>query len=79
MCRLGVEDLEDRGVLVAEDELDRTVLVRLEAARAAEHAAELCVLGRRQRGEDRPLLGQGPLHVLDPRDALESGAELVGA
>jgi hypothetical protein len=44
----------------------------------AEDAAELGVLGGRERGEHRPLLGERLLNVLDPRDALQGGGELVG-
>ena len=67
------------GVLVAERELDGAVLRRLEAARVAQHAAELRVLGGRQRRQHRPLLGQRALDVLDPRDALQRRGELVVA
>lgn len=77
--RIALEHLQHRGVLVAERELDRAVLRGLEPARIAEHAAELRVLGGRQRREHRPLLGQRLLDVLDPRDALQRGGELVGA
>ena len=66
-------------VLVAEDELHRPVLAGLEARGIAQEAAELGVLRGRQRGQDRPLLGEGLLDVLDAGDALERGAEIVGA
>ena len=74
-----LEHAQHAAVLVAEHELDRAVLVRLEAARVAEEAAELGVLGRRQGGQHRPLLGEGALDVLDPGDALEGLRQLVGA
>ena len=76
---VGGEHAEHPGVLVAERELDGPVLRGLEAARVAQHAAELHVLGRRERREHRPLLGERALDVLDARDALQRGCELVVA
>ena len=72
--RVVVEDRQHPAVLVAEHELDRPVLVRLEARRRAEEAAELGVLRRGQRGQHRPLLGEAALDVLDPGQALERRA-----
>ena len=77
--RLGVEHLQHGGVLVAQDELDRPVLVRLEARRVAERAAELRVLARGQRGQHRPLLGQRALDVLHPGQAFQRRGEVVVA
>ena len=77
------------GVLVAEQELDGAVLVRLEPEAGAEHVAEPIVLRRRQRLEHRPLLEELALDLLhaarilkqgEPRSALhvrDRGAELV--
>ena len=66
------------GVLVAEEELDRPVLRRLEARRRAQRAAELGVLGRGERGQHRPLLDQRLLDVLDAGELLQRGREHVG-
>ena len=71
------EDREHLAVLVAELELDDPVLQRLEAARGAEHVAELHVLARRQRGQHAPLLEQLALDLLDAREALLGRAEVV--
>ena len=77
--RLGLrlENGEHPGVLIAEQELDRAVLVRLEPGGVAEEPAELCILGGREGREHRPLLGELALDVLDARDALERGLQLV--
>ena len=66
------------GVLVAEQELHGAVLRRLEARRRAQRAAELGVLGRRERGQHRPLLDERLLDVLDPGELLQRGRERVG-
>jgi hypothetical protein len=55
--------LERVRVLVPEDELERAVLVALEAARLAERVAKLRVLAGGHRLEHRPLLEQHPLDV----------------
>ena len=73
-CAKTVEHL---AVLVAELELDDPVLQRLEAGRGAEHAAELDVLGRRERREHAPLLEQLALDLLDAREPLLGRAEVV--
>ena len=64
--------------LLPSSELDRPVLVRLEARGGAEEAAELGVLAGGQGGQHRPLLGQAALDVLDPGQALERRPQLVG-
>jgi hypothetical protein len=71
--------LERVRVLVPEDELERAVLVALEAARLAERVAKLHVLAGRHRLEDGPLLEQHPLDVRDAREDLERLREPVGA
>ena len=76
---VGFEHRQHLAVLVAEDELDGAVLAGLEAGGIAQEAAELGVLGGRQGGQHGPLLGEGLLDVLDPGDALQRGAEVVGA
>ena len=43
----------------------------------AEHVAELHVLARRQRGQHAPLLEQLALDLLDAREALLGGPEVV--
>ena len=72
------EDREHLAVLVAELELDDPVLQRLEAGGGAEDVAELDVLGRRQRRQHAPLLEQLALDLLDAREPLLRGAEVVG-
>jgi hypothetical protein len=67
-----------RRSLLPSSELDRAVLVRLEARRRAEEAAELGVLARGQRGQHRPLLGERALDVFDPGQALQRRPQLVG-
>ena len=74
-----IEHLEHLGVLVAEDELDRPVLPRLEARRALQVGPELRVLAGSEGGEHAPLLDQRVLDVLDAGQALQRGVELVGA
>ena len=78
VIRRVAEDLEHLAVLVAELELDDPVLQRLEAGRVTEHAAELDVLARGQRGQDAPLLEELALDLLDAREALLRRAEVVG-
>ena len=77
--RLGLvgEHGQQVGVLVAEDELDRPVLERLEARRAGQRPAEFGVLARGEGGQHRPLLDERPLDVLHPGQALQSVAQLV--
>ena len=67
-----------RGVLVAEQELDGTVLVRLESGRRGQELPELDVLRRGQGAEHRPLLGQLELDLLHSRRALERRVQVVG-
>ena len=64
-----------RGVLAAEQELDRAVLRGLEAGRVAERRTERVVLRRRQRLEHRPLLEELLLDELDAREDLEARLE----
>jgi len=64
-------------VLVAEQELDRAVLRRLESRRTAERGPKRLVLRRRQRLEHRPLLEELLLDQLDPREDLEARVEPV--
>ncbi|MBG9885165.1 hypothetical protein ABE10_00900, partial [Bacillus toyonensis] len=64
-------------VLVAERELHRSVLHGLESRGVAERSAELRVLGGGERRQDRPLLGQHLLDVLDAGDVLERRTQVV--
>ena len=77
--RVVAEHVEQRRLLVAEQELDRAVLRRLEARRRAERGPERLVLGRRQRLQHRPLLEQLLLDQLDAREDLEARVEPVRA
>src|SRR5262245_13753973 len=70
--------LDEAGVLVAEQELDRPELVRLQPRGGAEHVAKERVLRRRERLEHRPLLEELALHLLYAREDLEAGRELIG-
>lgn len=72
------EDAQHSTVLVAEQEFNAAVLVRLEAGRAPKETAELGVLTGCERSKHRPLLGHGALDCLYPGDALECLAEVVG-
>jgi len=76
---LVAEDVEDRGLLVAEQELDRTVLRRLETGRCSQRRPERLVFGRRQRFQHRPLLEELLLDELDTCQDLEARLERVGA
>jgi hypothetical protein len=71
------EHLDHVGVLVAEQELDLTVLRRLEAGRRGQERPDQCVLRRRHRRQHGPLVGQHVLDVLDPGEPLERGREVV--
>jgi len=71
------EHLEHRCVLVAQGELDLSVLQRLEAGGRAQHATELQVLRGRQRLQHSPLLEQLALHLLHPRQDLQAGVHVV--
>ena len=73
------EHVDNRGVLVAEQELDRAVLRRLESRRRAERRTEAFVFRRRQRLEHGPLLEELLLDQLDARENLERGLERIGA
>ena len=73
------EHVEHRRLLVAEQELDRAILRRLESRRARQRRAERLVLGRRQRLQHRPLLEELPLDQLDAREDLEAGLQPVRA
>src|SRR6478609_2489714 len=84
----GVEEVVRRGVvvehpdhldvLVAEQELDGTVLPGLEPGAGREERADLRILARGQRREDAPLLDQHLLDPLDPRQPLQGRREVVG-
>ena len=65
------------GVLVAEEELHRPVLVALEPRARREEGPDLRVLARREGREDVPLLDELLLHVLDPGQPLEGRGQLV--
>ena len=65
------------GVLVAEQEFHEPVLQRLESGGRPQQVPELQVFARRQRFQHAPLLEQLALHLLDPREDLLHGAELV--
>ena len=71
------EDAEHLLVLVAEGELDRAVLHRLEARGVAERSAELRVLGGGEGREDRPLLRHHVLDALDPGHPLQCLAQVI--
>ena len=74
---LTVEDGKHRPVLVAQQELHGPVLPGLEPRSPSQMVAEPDVLTGGQRGQHRPLLGQGLLDVLDACDAFERGLQLV--
>ncbi len=71
--------LEQAAVLVAEHELDQSMLQRLEPARRPEHMAELAIFVGRQGGQHRPLRDQLRLDVLDAREDLEGRLQVVAA
>ena len=77
--RVVPEHVEHPGALVAQQELDRAILRRLESARTGQRGAERLVLGRRQRLQHRPLLEQLLLDELDARQYLEARVQRVGA
>jgi hypothetical protein len=72
------EDRDHLRILVAEQELHRPVLRRLEARRLAETIAELGVLDRRERLQHGPLLEHLPLDRLDPGQPLQRRRQVVG-
>src|SRR4030095_15000450 len=72
------EDLERCRVLVAEQELDRAVLRRLESGRMTEVGPERLVLGGRERLQHGPLLEELFLDELHARQDLEARRELIG-
>src|SRR5690606_25668437 len=76
--RVVLEHTQHLGVLVAEQELDGTVLPGLEAGAGRQEGPELGVLAGGQRGQDRPLLGEHDLDVLHAGDPLERRLGLVG-
>src|SRR6185295_7604315 len=77
--RVVAEHVEDRRLLVAEEELDGAVLRGLKARRRAERRAKRLVLGGRERFQHRPLLEELLLDQLDAREDLEAGAETIFA
>ena len=76
--RIVIEHGKHVGVLVAKQELDHAVLLRLEPRGRPEHMAELLVLGWRQGFQHRPLLEQLALDLLDPGEDLQARIGLVG-
>ncbi|CAM0120688.1 conserved hypothetical protein [Stenotrophomonas maltophilia] len=75
--RVMLEHLQHLRVLVAQQELDVAVLQRLEARRWAQHVAEAHVLGRGQRFQHRPLLGQLAQHLLAARQHLAALPDFI--
>ena len=75
--RIVAKDLECRGTLVAEQELDRPILRRLEARGLPEHGTERLVFGRRERLQDGPLLEELLLDHLHPGERFEARVELI--
>src|SRR5215831_9470288 len=71
------EDLERGPALVAEQELERAILRRLEAGGAGERRTKRLVLGGRERLQHRPLLEELLLDQLHAREDLEIGRELI--
>src|ERR1700761_25057 len=69
--RVVLEDLNRRGVLVAEQEFDLAVLERLKARCVAEYAAKLHVLRRRKRFKHGPLFEELHLDKLHARENLQ--------
>jgi hypothetical protein len=65
-------------ILVAEQEFDRAVLLRLETRRRPEHGPEFQVFRRRQRFQHAPLREQ-LLLLLDAGEDLQRRIDLVGA
>lgn len=64
-------------VLAAQQELHHAVLVALQSARGAQDMPELDVLAGGQRREHAPLVEELRLDVLDARQDLERGLQLV--
>ena len=76
--RIVAMEVHHARVLVAEHELDRAELVRLQPGGRAERVAEFDIFGGRKRLEHRPLLEQLPLHLLHAREDLERCLQGVG-
>lgn len=77
--RVVAKDIENRRILVAEQEFDRAILRRLESRRRTERGTKSLVFGRRERFEHRPLLEELLLYQLDTRENLEARLERIGA
>src|SRR4030095_9600841 len=71
--------IEHRRLLVAEQELDCTILRRLNPRRRSQRGAKRLVFRRRERLQHGPLLEQLLLDQLDAREDLEVGVETIGA
>ena len=71
------EARQQRAVLVAELELEQSVLRRLEPRRGAERVAERGVLRRRERREHGPLVDELMLNLLHAIQNLDAARQLV--
>ena len=70
------EQLQEGGVLVAQDILDGAILCGLQPRGGTEHMPELGVFAGRQGLQDAPLLEQLTLDLFHPREDLEARVEV---
>src|SRR4249919_868022 len=71
------ESRQQRAILVAELELEQSILRRLKPRSGTERVAERGVLRRRERSEDRPLIDELVLHLLHAIQDLDAARQLI--
>src|SRR6188472_3600465 len=71
------ESRQQRTILVAELELEQSILRRLKPRSGTEHIAERGVLRRRERSEYRPLVDELVLHLLHAIQDLDAARQLI--